>query len=58
MGTRHFGWRVTHVDARLVDMFGVTFRQFLAFNEEASLQRQVPRAVIRLVDAFEALFRL
>jgi hypothetical protein len=58
MGTRHFGWWVTRVVARLVDMFEVTFRQFLAFNEETSLQRRVPRVVARLVDAFEALVRL
>ena len=38
MGSRHFGWWVTRVVVRLVDMFEVAFRQILAFNEEALLQ--------------------
>ena len=27
MGSRHFGWRVTHVVVRLVDAFEASFRQ-------------------------------
>ena len=49
---------MTRVVVWLANVFEVTFRQFLALNVEASHQRRMPRVVIRLVDVFEALFRL